>query len=98
MKNEVKKKMMMRAHQRAVPRSPERDVRLKNQLQPSSFTIADAVFVSFQRTKPVGAENLKCAFSSLRNVPFSRDDLIVALKHSPARASIMNVAKPSRGA
>jgi hypothetical protein len=39
MKNEVKKKMMMREHRSAVRKSPKRDVRLENQRRRSSFTI-----------------------------------------------------------
>jgi hypothetical protein len=43
MKNEVKKKMMMREHRIAVRKSPKHNVRLENQRRHSSLTIAETL-------------------------------------------------------
>src|ERR1700678_321376 len=95
MKNEVKKKMMMREHRSAVRKSPKRDVRLENQHRHSSFTITETF------SSPSSATHQATRASHLRgSVSFTTPSVIVGIfpprcSIFPARASIMSTAKCS---
>jgi hypothetical protein len=95
MKNEVKKKMMMREHRSAVRKSPKRDVGLENQHRHSSFPITETFSSPSSATHSSNACVALSRFRKLYNAVRHRRDVSAQVQHFPARTSIMNIAKCS---